>query len=65
MIIYLKNQFSKFFVLSYAYTLQSHETKLDPRARNFVLLGYKSGVKGFVLSVLHSREIFIFRNVIF
>jgi hypothetical protein len=54
-----------FGALYYATTLSSHRKKLDSRSRKCIHLGFKSGVKGFVLFDLKSREIFLSRDVIF
>lgn len=57
--------FKVFGCLCFASTLQSHITKLHYRARKSVFLGYKSGYKGYILLDLHTRAVFISRNVIF
>jgi hypothetical protein len=49
--------------LAYASTLHVNRTKLSPKGRKCVYLGHKQGVKGTILFDLHTKEIFISRNV--
>jgi len=46
-------------------SIQRDRSKLDPRVRKCVLLGYKAGIKGFVMLDINNREIFVYRNVKF
>jgi hypothetical protein len=54
-----------FGFLSYASTMCHNRKKLDSRARKCMFIGYKHGVKGFILFDLNNREIFISRDVVF
>ncbi|KAI5430489.1 hypothetical protein KIW84_034901 [Lathyrus oleraceus] len=50
--------------LAFASTLHMHITKLEPRGRKCVFLGYKNGMKGVILYDINSHTILVSRNVI-
>lgn len=54
-----------FGCLYFAYILENNISKLGSRARSGAFLGYKDGVKGYIVLNINTRELFISRNVIF
>jgi transposase InsO family protein len=51
--------------LCFASTIKANRLKLDSRSRKCVHLGFKQGVKGYILFDLHSKVLFLSRDVIF
>ena len=59
------NQLKVFGSLFYSSTLPTNRKKFVPRASKCVFIGFKTRTKGYVLLNIQSREIFVFRDVIF
>jgi len=59
------NQLKVFRSLCYASTLLTNISKFDPRTSKCVFIGFKKGIKGYILLNIQSREIFVSRDVVF
>lgn len=49
----------------FACSLPIHRTKLDSRSNKCIFLGFKQGVKGYILYDIKTRNIFISRDTVF
>ena len=60
------SSFHVFRCLAFASTLTAHRTKFQPRARTCVLfICYPNGTKAYRLYDIHTKQIFVSRDVIF
>jgi len=54
-----------FGCLSFASTITINRNTFDFRSRKYIFLGFKTGVKEYIVLDISTRETFIFRDVIF
>jgi len=51
--------------LCFISSLERNRSKLDPKTKKCVFLGYKESTKGYITLNIKTREISIYRNIIF
>jgi len=57
--------FKVFGCVCFASTITNNKNKFNSRSRKCIFLGFKNGIKGYVILDVKTREIFISRDVIF